>query len=198
MNFSDGTAEDGIFYGTSVGEDPTASWNVAFEGDPARRSGALCDPSLKNCPDFPMMGFNTNWIVINTNDFYAGTLLPEVAVIGRQAAECTGTTNITRFKDSSLRLASPAETYHSAGNADPDAATLYLVERENQNLGQVELFQITGTPAAPVLNTANPTTITGPSGWQQPPSPAGQLGTSVTINVVDDRVFSAVVRNGYL
>jgi hypothetical protein len=65
VSYPDGTQQEGVLIGVSAGEDPTGPWYAIFDADPAQRSVGGCTANV-NCPDFPMIGFNTSWIAVNT------------------------------------------------------------------------------------------------------------------------------------
>lgn len=153
-----------------------------------------------NCPDFPMVGFNTNWIVMNTFRFYSDTT-SKIPAISRSNAECTGTlTKALEYKDSnsSAFLACPAETYHSPSSASRSNA-LYLVRNFDETQGTVQILEITGTPSVanpPVLYRS--ASIGATNAWSIDMPHVCQNGGSPTITVdADDRFSSCVLRDGY-
>jgi hypothetical protein len=156
-----------------------------------------------------MIGFNTSWIATNTASFYA-TARPKLALFSRTNAECNGTFNVVGIdSDSSMTLASPAETYLSSDGSDPDGSIFYLIRNLSEMQGKVRVWQI--TPANITSQVITPTAYTDPNlgaglAWNfMPPQniPQGpyppQNGFPATIvGTPDDRFSSCVVRNGYL
>lgn len=110
------------------------------------------DPANTHWFDYPSIGFNRNWIVI-TGNMFGPTVYSAVFAINKAAAYA-GTANVTRFGLASTLgfTLQPALTYNNTENTE------WLCNDWNGNSGGngfLRLYNITGTPAAPVFNTLN-------------------------------------------
>ena len=218
VDYGGGVVQPGILIGISAGEDPlpgTGKWYQFFEADPTFLGGCSAGDreggsGAVTCPDFPQLGFNTNWIAINTDYFYANGD-SELLVFPRAQAECSGIISSsnppspTRWPvaispdTSSILHACPAETYHEG--TDPDGASLYLIRPLDRNAGTARLMQITGTPSAqPTINYAYGAPALPPGTFWYWPTQVSQPRsiTLVDVTPADDRFSSCVVRDSYL
>jgi uncharacterized surface anchored protein len=187
------TAASSVLIGVSQSNDPTGAWNLyRFDAD----SGNL------NWADYPMVGFNVNWVAVSVNmfanldnafqnpkifvfkkaDLYNGEVLPATTV----------------FEDlSGAGAPFPATTYDAA------LTTLYMARVWNTNVDNISGFlriaRITGTADSPsysgtqgLVETFNPWADTPPLENDFAP----QLGTADKIQNGDSRLLSVVYRNG--
>ncbi len=174
-----------VLIAVSQTNDPTGTWNFY---------GYDHDGTNVEWADYPMVGFNKNWIAVSINDFtvaanafsgantyifdkstlYAGAVTPTVAKVDIG----TALGNVHQ----------PVETY------DNTLDTLYVIHRWNSAAGQLRIYTITGTPAAPVFTaTSLFPTSTGFGGVTAAPQNGGG---AITISNNDTRMQRAVYRNG--
>jgi hypothetical protein len=194
----------GLLIGISRTGSPTntgdAGWNL-------RRVKA--DASSTRFADFPMVGFNKNWIVITANMFGNSTVSfdrQNFYVFNKTNLYAGGFTSPTLLSDTnSLQAGSeyPAVTY------DNSLSTLYIVQDFNGNFqgnGYIRLLSISGNIGSEKLNNAtnNPVFLSINSTWDysEPNNGADfapQLGLStVKVQNNDARMGNVVYRNGYL
>ena len=172
-----GTSGSSIEVAVSQTADPQGSYFIY-------RFVVGCAPSSAGCStqgewaDFPMLGFNKNWVAVSMNMFEINGTGPGGAqnfVEGRvlvidypQARAGTGTamrfdgkggnpnnTDIIGF------CLHPVETY------DPNQSTLFLAQHIGSASATYDLSNITGTPGSPSLTIGATQTRPG-GGWVQP------------------------------
>jgi len=114
--------------------------------------------------DFPMLGFNKNWVAVSVNMFnLAGTASVnfDTLVLDYPTLR-TGTANATLFRNPVIGFCNhPVTTY------SPTEETLYFVKHMNSASAAYALSTITGTPAAPSFTIGADKTRPG-GGWTQP------------------------------
>ena len=180
------TVNSGAMFAVTATNDPTGTWyrwSVAADATSTAAGGHWID--------YPTVGHNKNWIVIDDNVFNFGTATPangfwgtQIYVLDKQAAYANTLSTINVFEGDfnnvCLTSATP-ETELACGftmapaiTEDNTTDTDYLVEDWDNINGQLRLSKITGTPSAPVLTV----------GTQFPQSPntwrfdAARLGTA--------------------
>ncbi len=182
------SANAAILIGVSQSNDPTAGWSLYR---------IPVDPSGANWGDYPTLGFNKNWIVVQANLFsVSGGLFVSSVIWAFNKADlyAGGTGKYTVLKPNSGFTQLPATTY------DPNLLTMYLLESSSSGSAKLRLDTITGAVGSEVLTTGAAYPI-GSSAWQSF-SPtlnfAPQLGSASLIDTDDDRLQSCVYRNGSL
>ena len=154
-----GTANTSILVGISAGNDPAGPFTL-FKV-PARILG---DPANLNFADFPMLGFNKNWVVISINMFSNVFSNGRSLVIDYPTLR-TGTLTATYFTGVVAGNAGfcmhPATTYSNTENTE------FLVAHQASAGATYRLHTITGTPAAPVF-TIGALLVRPGGGWVQP------------------------------
>ncbi len=194
----------GILIGVSRTSSPTntgdAGWNL-------RRVKA--DSTSTKFADFPMLGFNKDWIVVSANMFSNSPVLfsrSHFYVFNKTNLYAGNFTSPTLLADTNSSVAFsefPAVTY------DNSLSTLHILQNVNGNFqgqGYIRMLSITGAVNSPVLNNAggNPVYLAVSATWgdQQPNSGADfapQLGLStVKVQNNDARVGNVIYRNGSL
>ncbi|MCI0331138.1 MAG: HYR domain-containing protein [candidate division Zixibacteria bacterium] len=184
-----------VLMGVSQSSDPSGLWNLyRIDTDPTDRVWA----------DYPSMGFNKNWIVVNVNMFtVAGQdtfIRSDNFAFNKDSLYAGGTGLFTRLSDLTGGGAiTPALTY------DTTVSTMYLLEDwvgDDFEAGYLRLSRITGAVGAEVYTpgVAFPSTT---SLWEDIPSVgfadfAPQLGTTRKIVCNDARAQNTVYRNGAL
>ncbi len=199
------SSNSGILIGISRTSSPTntgdAGWNF-------RRVKA--DSDSQRWADFPMLGFNKDWVVVSANMFFTtangGTFnRSHIYVFNKTNLYAGDFTSPTLLMDTNSNLAGnefPAVTY------DNTLSTMYLVQHITGNYqgnGYIRMLTITGAVNSPVLNNAgtNAVFVRVNSTWddRQPNDGADfapQQGLSVKVQNNDARLGNLVYRNGYL
>jgi hypothetical protein len=196
------SAASSVLIGVSQTSDPTGNWNL-YRID--------ADSTDLLWADFPSIGFNKNWIVVQANMFPIvdgkGSFVSHFFVFNKANLYGGGQGLYTLLKtppDISDTIV-PAITY------DSTLSTMYMVEDYNSNAngnGYLGLYSITGAVGSEVLNIANvttPTLISTPNPWDDsPPTVSGtddfapQLSTTLKVQNNDSRIQNVVYRNGSL
>jgi len=200
------SSNSGILIAVSRTSSPTntgdAGWNI-------RRVKA--DSGSQRWADFPMLGFNKDWIVVSANMFW--TSGSGQSGFDRNNFYVFNKTNLYAGSFTSPTLLSDTNT-QVAGNEFPavmhdnSISGIYLMQNTRGNVGgfaYLRILTITGPVNSPVLNNAgtNAVYLQVQSTWsdRQPNSGADfapQLGLSVKVQNNDSRVGNLVYRNGYL
>ncbi len=156
--------------------------------------------------DFPIVGFNKNWLVIAINRYSAGGSFQRgISLVVNYPLARAGTGSATTFTQAAGThfCTSPCATYSATSD------TLYLVTHLSSASATYALDMITGTSAAPVYSSGGSLTRAG-GGWVQPsgnllPQSAPNSGTSACgatpcpIEVQDAQVRTApVYRGGFI
>ncbi|MBL7727696.1 MAG: G8 domain-containing protein, partial [Dinghuibacter sp.] len=186
-----GAAGSRVLLALSRTHDPSGAYDL-YAFDP--------DPGTANWADFPMLGFNKNWVAISVNLFTVGPNAnagTNIFVIDYPALR-TGTATSTKFVPSTGFCHYPVESYSDTVN------TLYVPSHIGSGAATYRLSTITGTPATPVFTLGATLTRTG-GGWAQPSGNVGPQqcliapcpGTLTLLDVGDAFIRgNAVFRNG--
>ncbi|MGA9725041.1 MAG: hypothetical protein WBQ86_21475, partial [Candidatus Binatus sp.] len=176
-----------ILVGVSQTNDPTAGWNLYKV--PVDAGGA-------SWADYPTLGFNGDWIVVQTNVFTVsggGFVASYVYAFNKADLYAGGAGNYTVFHDPTGFTDYPAVTH------DLTLPTEYLVRNWDGPGATLRVSTITGAVGSEVLTTgvAFPKAA---NGWQDAGAEnfAPQLGSTWRIDTDDDRVENCVYRNGSL
>ncbi len=189
-------AEPALLIGVSQTSDPTGNWNL-YRLD--------VDPANKLIIDYPNVGFNKDWIVVeavfyNVNSYTYQTLLgSRIYTFNKTNLYAGGSGLFTQFDTPNYGFAQvPATTY------DTNLETMYLLGQVGiaNNINSLRLYTITGTVGREVF-TVGPT-ITSTNLWNNLP-PVGftgeslpQLGSPRKIQAGDSVIFGLAYRNGSL
>lgn len=173
-----------VLIAVSQTSDPTGTWNFF---------GYDHDGTDVEWADYPMVGFNKNWIAVSINDFTIATSAFNGAncYVFDKAALYGGTSTVTKidFGTSVGNVHQPVETY------DNTTDTLYVIQRWNSASGQLRVYTITGTPALPTLTATS--LFPSSTGWSTTAVNAPQNGGgAITITNNDTRLQRAILRNG--
>ncbi len=179
----------GVFLAISQTNNPTGSWYVyALDG-----TGNSTD-----FLDYPLLGLNTNWVVITGRDFTsAGPVKPKIFVFNRANVYSGASGTATTFTDATNTI-----TLAPAHTLDNSQTTEYLVCNWNGNSGgngYVRLSSITGSASAPVYTAGSTMGVASP--WNDNgnlSTGATQSGTTAKIESGDSRIGNAVYINGAL
>lgn len=177
-----------ILIGASATSDPTGGWFLYK---------VKVSATGQSWADYPTLGFNGDWIVVQANVFTVGTsgfLGSHIYAFNKADLYAGGAGQYTMFQDPSGFSDYPAVTH------DNTLATEYLVRNWNSGAGTLRISTITGPVGAEVLTTG----VAFPkasSGWQDSAPQtnfAPQLGSSSRIDTDDSRIGNCVYRNGSL
>lgn len=176
------TGNYALFVAVSQTTDPSGTW-FQFSVDTGPSS---------TLPDYPLLGYNKNWIVITTNDFFNNSFKQSRITIFNKAslyANAIGT--VKTFFDTQLFTISPAETMDSSLSVE------YLLTNYNGNSGgkgYVKISKITGGANNPVYAQGPICGVNQP--WSESGPDAPQLGSTQLINVNGTKMRSVIVANG--
>ena len=179
-------ASSGLLIGVSQTSDPFGMWNLyKIDVDAANLVWA----------DYPSLGFNKDWIVVQVNMFtHAGSFDgSNVYVFDKSNLYSGGAGAFTLFQGLTGGTQVPAVTY------DSSLSTLYLLQRWNSASGVLQLYQITGAVGSESLSAV--AFVTSPQAWVTSPGSvdfAPQLGSVQKFQNNDARMQSLVYRNGSL
>ncbi len=189
------SATSAILIAVSQTNDPTGVWN---------RFSIDADSMNTKWADFPSIGFNKDWIVINVNMFNN---------VGNAFAQ---TNNLVCVKANIYANITPAGTFKffnfvgfggTIGPAityDNTLATEYFLQDWNGNSGGngfLRIYTLTGPVGAEVMTAGGFPTATGATWDFVPPGSADfapQMGSAVKIQNNDSRMRNVVYRNGSL
>ena len=182
-----------ILIGVSETSDPTGNWHLyRVDADAGNAAWA----------DFPSIGFNKDWIVVQVNMFSIRTgnyVNSHIYAFNKADLYAGGTGLYTLLQDNTGGFAqAPAITY------DNTLSTMYLLETWDGNSGgqgRLRLSTITGSVGAEVL-TSGVAFPASPAPWSDFPPGftdfAPQLGSEHKIQTNDSRMGNLVYRNGSL
>lgn len=171
--------------------DPTQGWNM-YKVD--------VDPSNVRWVDFPSIGFNDRWIVVQMNLFpmpNQTTTSHQIYVWDKQDVYNNGSGVFTKFEitNEGTAVACPSIHYDNSTNR------MFLIRSASGNSGgkgTLTMRTLTGTASAPVMSAASAiqanltwATSAGTNGNFNP-----QFGSTQLINAGDHRIRQVVVRNG--
>jgi hypothetical protein len=173
-----------ILIGVSQTSDPQDKWNLYK---------IKTDASGQIWADFPTLGFNGNWIVVQANMFTVSNNAPVGSNIWafNKADLYSGGNGTYTLLQSGGFTQCPVITY------DNSLQTEYLIENFNGRAGKLRLSKIAGPIGAETLTSgvAFPSTN---DHWQATAPAinfAPQLGSSSGIDTNDDRILNCVYRN---
>jgi MYXO-CTERM domain-containing protein len=183
----------GVLLAVSKTADPTMGWNQF----------RVAPPAGVNVPDYPIVGFNKDWISVSTNNFDAtGAQLGVSIFVFDKAAAYAGTGNGKH----TLFAAPNADDFAVAGafTYDPTLASLYFLEDFDGTMGTLRLFSVTGAVGSEALNQLPDVVVSGLSAWaDSPPANSNcnfvpQAGTNAKVCAGDSRITEVSYRNGKL
>lgn len=180
-------ATSGILIGVTQTSDPTGNWNI-YRID--------ADEDDLVWADYPSIGFNKDWIVVQLNMFDiaspGGFNRSHIYVLNKADFYAGVKGRFTLFQDEGFSQ-TPAITYDSA------ISTIYLVETWNSASGILRLSTINGAVGSEILTTG--VAFPGTAPWVGSPGEgdfAPQLGSTMRIQNNDSRMQNTVYRNGSL
>lgn len=171
--------------------DPTQGWNM-YRVD--------VDPLNERWVDFPSVGFNDRWIVVQMNLFPMpgnSATSHQIYVWDKQDVYNNGTGVFTKFEitNEATAVACPSIHYDNSTNR------MFLIRAASGNSGgkgTITMRTLTGTAANPVMSA--PVAIQANITWSSGAGTNGnfnpQLGSTNLINAGDHRMRQVVVRDG--
>jgi hypothetical protein len=197
------SAGSSVMMAVSQTSDPTGNWNV-YRVD--------ADSTDLRWADYPSIGFNKDWIVVQMNMFPISetdttlSFISHLYVFNKANLYAGGQGLYTLIKAPNL-----GGTIVPAITHDPLVSTLYLLQNWNGSSGgsgYLGLYRITGAVGAEVLNVANgtfPTLVGTPNPWSSStPEVSGstdfapQLSSTLKVQNNDSRIQNLVYRNNSL
>ena len=144
--------------------------------------------------DYPNVGFNKDWIVVQANMFNMSEsfVRSHIFVFNKADLYAGGSGSYSLFQSNSFTVV-PAVTY------DNTLATLYLLTTLFSSQGSLELLSINGPVGAESMGSG--TIVSSPANPWFPltgPDFAPQLGSTHGIDTGDHRMHSVVYRNGFV
>ena len=175
-----------ILIGVSQTSDPTGGWFL-YKVKVGASGGSWAD--------YPTLGFNGDWIVVQANVFTVSTeafVGSNIYAFNKADLYAGGAGQYTMFQDPTGYTDYPAVTH------DSTIATEYLVRNWNGPAGTLRVSAITGAVGSEVLTTgvAFPTAANGWQDFAPVTNFAPQLGTTAKIDTDDSRIENCVYRNG--
>ena len=163
------SASASVLLGISTTPDPQGTFTLYrfVVGCAAGAAGCHADGEWA---DFPMLGFNKNWIAVGWNQFRTsgngGFVAGKMLILDYPALQ-TGTANSTIATNT---VSGTNFCMHPATTYSATEETLYIPVHRASSSATYHLHKITGTPSAPVLNLDPDTNFkTRPGGgWIQP------------------------------
>ena len=161
------TANSSVLVGVSDTPDPQGSYTLF-------RFIVGCAPGSPGCnaqggwADFPMLGFNKNWVVVTWNQFTINTLsfTDGRALVIDYASMHEGTPTTTIFSGATAAIGGfcmhPATTY------SPTEETMYIPTHISSAGATYRLHRLMGTASAPVFNVDPANRVRPGGGWTQP------------------------------
>ncbi|MEO7266088.1 MAG: T9SS type A sorting domain-containing protein [Ferruginibacter sp.] len=190
-------ATSSLLVAVSQSSDPTGNWNrYAFRVDLSSTLGF----------DYPLVGYNQNWLVVTGNMFsiaassFQGTQIYifDMASLNTGAAVTIGT-NAQRISNAtgSGSALSPVTTFESGAPTNP----LYIVQNWNGGSAALRLSTLTGTIPSVAWNEISASFPTGSTAWSGTSGLANnnsspQAVEARKINSGDNRMCNAVMVNG--
>jgi len=186
---NDFTANSMVLIGVSQTSSPLGGWYLY---------SFVVDATGKIWADYPSIGFNKDWIVVNTLSYTVASNASagsRVWVFNKANALAGSSLASTLFLEPNIAWPlGPAETFSST------LSTLFLIGNDTPANGTLELYSISGAVGSEVLSHV--ATVTGPSPWSVGPAGfadfAPQAGSTALIQTGDERMMNIVYRNGSL
>jgi hypothetical protein len=185
------TANSVVLVAVSDTSDPTTSWSIyEFQADVSGDTWA----------DYPMVGFNKNWIVITTNMFGVASnsfQQGNIYVMNKAESYSQGTPHLFEFDEAGLAGFMPVTTY------DSNISDLFIIQDWNGNVqgkGLLRLWRLTGPVNGMSLQSVGYPSVLATWDFSPPffDDFAPQAGTLAKIDVNDASVGSACYRNGLI
>jgi hypothetical protein len=185
------TANSVVLVAVSDTSDPTQNWTI-YEF-PADLNGTTW-------ADYPLVGFNKNWIAITANMFSVGGnsfAKASIYVLKKAQVYSQSNADLFQFDEPGLAGFMPVTTY------DASLSDLFVIQDWNGNTqgkGLLRLWRLTGSISNMSLQSVGYPTVLGTWDFSPPSSVdfAPQAGTSTKIQANDSGISSACYRNGLI
>jgi hypothetical protein len=179
-------ASSAFLIAVSQGPDPLGGW-FFYRFD--------ADTDNNQWFDYPSVGFNKNWIVINGNIFpNPGQSIAQANrtwVLNKSQLYAGATVSGTIFERSDYMTICPSKVYDNIQN------DLWCVTNDDVDDNDLRFFRVSGSPSSPSFTEEGFVSIG--SGWSQGNvNIAPQNGSNQLIHAGDHRVLSVIYRNGKL
>jgi hypothetical protein len=145
-----------ILVGVSSTSNPQGNWRLF-------RFIVGCDPGTPGCdpngesPDFDMLGFNKNWVVVSWSQTGGSRIL----ILNYPALRIGNSTPNTIVRVTTY----PNINMYPASTFAPTEETLYMPVQEDGGNARYRLHKITGTPSAPVFTFDTVSKVRPGGGW---------------------------------
>jgi hypothetical protein len=183
------SAQSAILIAISQSYDPMQGWNY-YRID--------TDPDDDQWFDYPSIGFNNNWFVVNGNmgdNNGTGVTQNRTFIFNINQLMAGTSVDYTIYNYSSLL--DPQFTFCPALTYDASQNDLWLVTNDDVNDNDLRFFQVTGGPSNPSISEESYVSI-GSAWGKGGNNIAPQAGTAAKLNCADHDVMSVVWRNGRL
>jgi hypothetical protein len=158
------TAQSSVLIGVSQTSDPQGSWTLFRFVVGCAAGAAGCD-AAGEWADFPMLGFNRNWVAVTWNQFRIGGNGGFVAgrmIVLDYPQLRAGALNAFGYNLGANFCVHPATTY------DADETTLYFAQHISSGAATYRVWMLTGAPPAAPPMTAGAVRTRPGGGWFQP------------------------------
>ncbi|CAN5623337.1 hypothetical protein BH09PLA1_BH09PLA1_18200 [soil metagenome] len=176
------SAASSYLLAVSKSADPTLGWS-GFRID--------ADPTNNNWVDFPMLGLNGNTVVLTGNNFaitgVGTTTFVSTVVVPKSDLLLAVPTVANRTNFSQVNPNNTGFALHPIFDLQNGTAPLQLLSDYNTPAGVIKGTRITGTPAAPTIDTS--AALTSVVAANAPPT-ADQPGAKANIHTGDNRFQS--------
>ncbi|MBV9925214.1 MAG: hypothetical protein JOZ96_09390 [Acidobacteria bacterium] len=168
---SAGSANSSIGVAVSQTSDPAGTYNLFRFVVGCAGGTANCDPQGE-WADFPMLGFNKNWLAVSVNMFEVAATGPNGAprntgfgalLVNYPSARAgVGVATLFRGFGNSFFCVHPVTTFSATEN------TLYFIQHGSSGGATYRVSNVTGTPAAPSMNIPDTFRVRPGGAWSQP------------------------------
>lgn len=183
------TAQSAFLIAVSQSPDPMQGWDL-YRVD--------TDADNDQWFDYPSIGFNKNWFVVNGNmGNNNGSGVTECRTFIFNINQLFAGGPVTYTVNNYANLLDPQFTFCPALTYDPAMNDLWLVTNDDVNDNDLRYFKITGSPSSPVMTEESFISIG--TAWGEGNGNIGtQLGSTARIHAGDHDVLSVVWRNNRL
>ncbi len=191
-----------ILLAVSQTGDPSGNWYRWTTYPDAYFPHVILSTGSCDWPDFGKMGFNKNWIVVQTNMYqYKGNFVGSFISVFNKASmyagqNAGGSVSYTLYSlDSSYNV-----TQTPAVSNDNSVNALYLLQNWSGSGKQLRLYKVDGSVSSPTFSLVG--APTGGSAWGDgdafPLNFAPQAGAPNGLDAGTFRIGNAVYRDGYI
>jgi hypothetical protein len=150
--------------------------------------------------DYPSLGVDANALYIGTNNFFAdNTFCGTTAFVVRKSSILNGGPIVaTAFRGLIPSLPGGAGLYTPQGvdNFDPAATVGYFIGVDNATFGTLKLRRVTNPGGTPTISSDINLAVPATQNAATVPHLGNTGGTNGNLDVLDDRLYMAHLRNG--